>query len=60
MYINIIVWGILIDIPIVVARYGKMNKYYLIFHGIFTTVMILASLFAEITMSYTSWNMYNI
>ena len=59
-YINVICWGILIDIPIVVARYNKINRFYLIFHGIFMTIIICASLLAEFAMSYTSWSNYSI
>ena len=60
IYINLIVWGVLIDIPIVIVRYFKLNPHYIKVHGIFMTGIIFASFFAEGAMSYTESEMYSI
>lgn len=57
--INLLCWGVLIDIPLIAARNFKLHRYYLIFHGIFSTLIILASLLAESAMSYTSYMNYH-
>lgn len=52
-YINFLAWGLLIDIPIVIARYFKVQRYYVLTHGILTSLIIFGSFFAEVAMSYT-------
>jgi hypothetical protein len=52
LLINIITWGILVDFPIIIARYFKTHKWYITVHGTCLTLIIVASLFAEIAMAY--------
>lgn len=60
LYTNIILWGIIVDIPIVIARYFKTYSWYINVHGFLLTLIIFASLFAEITMIYSHWDDYTL
>jgi hypothetical protein len=54
LWINIIVWGMAVDVPIIIARYFKTNSWYINAHGFLMTLVIMVSLLAEIAMGYTN------
>lgn len=46
-WINMICWGFLIDIGIIIARYGKIVDHRIEVHSILMSVIVLPSLIAE-------------
>ena len=49
----------------VIGRYFKVHKHYVLIHGLMTTGIIFCSFFVEIAMSYTeselfSWNNFHL
>ena len=56
MWINVICWGILIDIPIIFVRYFKTKKWYINAHWIAIVILMTGSVFAEFAMIYTDSN----
>jgi vancomycin permeability regulator SanA len=52
-WVNLFCWGILVEIPMILARYFKTYKWYIWVHGMLLTAIVFTSLVAEGLMIYS-------
>lgn len=56
-WINLICWGFLVDIGILLVRYGKAMNYWMGLHAIFMVILVVPSAVIEIYIATTRANL---